>query len=297
MHAPAHSLPIQSHYTLDVSDSVHVIYNLFIAAFSLFNIAAAPALCLAIALAHISIVVGILWFSKKTNSNSPRNELSVIGYHYAAIVLYFFEFSILLSPFLTVNYDPMLARADRIILGSLYDLLQRISLPRMVVELLQICYVCFYFLPLTLIVALVRTKRDVVVIGQPIVVAFCITYVGYFVVPAYGPRDYFADSYDYPLLGTLTYDWLQSFLRAIEGRTPDVFPSGHTAVTLIVLHLAFVHLRRMFAAFLVIGAGIIVATVLLRYHYVVDVFAGVVVYLLIVIVCSMDRSRANQRRR
>ena len=73
--------------------------------------------------------------------------------------------------------------------------------------------------------------------------------------------------------------------RPLQGRiesTADLihlnaFPSGHTAVTLVYLAILFVESRRLAWIFLPLVAGLIVATVALRYHYLIDVVAGVVV--------------------
>jgi len=54
----------------------------------------------------------------------------------------------------------------------------------------------------------------------------------------------------------------------------DVFPSGHTMITLIVMYLS-VRLRSRSRYFFVpVGSLLIVATVYLWYHYVIDLIAG-----------------------
>jgi membrane-associated phospholipid phosphatase len=56
----------------------------------------------------------------------------------------------------------------------------------------------------------------------------------------------------------------------------DCMPSGHTMLTLVNIILAF-HFRSRFRwVFVVIGGSLIVSTVYLRYHYVVDVLVGIV---------------------
>ena len=51
-------------------------------------------------------------------------------------------------------------------------------------------------------------------------------------------------------------------------------PSGHTAIGLIVLFLAYRYARLLFYIFCPIVAALILSTVYLRHHYVIDVFAG-----------------------
>lgn len=225
---------------LESSACLHAIYNVFVATFAILSFDWAQAQTLVIILVHAAVAFAIVWIGENRRFDRPGEEIFLINFHFVPILAYFFEFSLLISPHLGTPFDPVLAKVDSHSLASL----QRISLANWITELLQICYVCFYFLPLALVVALLKSRQDVIKIGQPIVAAFLITYVGYLIVPAYGPRNYFADSYSYPLVGTFSYDWIQLFLQAVEGNTPDAFPSGHTAVTLTVLHLAFVYVRR-----------------------------------------------------
>jgi membrane-associated phospholipid phosphatase len=53
-----------------------------------------------------------------------------------------------------------------------------------------------------------------------------------------------------------------------------VFPSGHTMIAAAVLIVAFRRARRLFWFLLPVGIGLIVSTVYCRYHYLVDVLAG-----------------------
>lgn len=51
-------------------------------------------------------------------------------------------------------------------------------------------------------------------------------------------------------------------------------PSGHTQIALIVLFLAYWYERLVFYLLLPIISGLILSTVYLRYHYVVDLIAA-----------------------
>jgi len=80
------------------------------------------------------------------------------------------------------------------------------------------------------------------------------------------------------LHGILLRDSIDSILNSLEGIKRDAFPSGHTAVTLVVLYLAYRFKKTLFWIFLPIVLSLVVATVYLRYHYVVDVIAGVLLF-------------------
>jgi len=51
-------------------------------------------------------------------------------------------------------------------------------------------------------------------------------------------------------------------------------PSGHTQIVLMVLFLARRHEKTIFYLFLPVVCCLILSTVYLRYHYVIDLIAG-----------------------
>ena len=61
---------------------------------------------------------------------------------------------------------------------------------------------------------------------------------------------------------------------AIAGTQRDVFPSGHTMMTLVLIYLSTRFRAKVRLFIYVIGSLLIVATVYQRYHYVIDLIAG-----------------------
>jgi len=64
-------------------------------------------------------------------------------------------------------------------------------------------------------------------------------------------------------------------ISILPSQARDAFPSLHTAVTLLTLAFAFKYLRWLFWLLLPVCIGLLVATVYLRHHYVIDLIAGV----------------------
>jgi membrane-associated phospholipid phosphatase len=60
----------------------------------------------------------------------------------------------------------------------------------------------------------------------------------------------------------------------LEHNKRDCMPSGHTQIVLIVLYLAHRYEKFLFYIFFPIICGLILSTVYLRYHYVIDLFVG-----------------------
>jgi membrane-associated phospholipid phosphatase len=106
------------------------------------------------------------------------------------------------------------------------------------------------------------------------VITFLVSFAGYFVVPAYGPRTTIAHQ-RYESLPGRVGDEVREKLDQWEKTKTDAFPSGHTMVTLAVLFCARRRNWTLYNILLPLGSLLIAATVLLTYHYVIDVLAAV----------------------
>lgn len=174
-------------------------------------------------------------------------------------------------------YDGTLERLDRALLGpetqaALYNL----PLPPWLADLLTLAYSSFFFLPVILVLVLARRHdQELPRVAAAVVFTFLVSYAGYFVVPAYGPRATVAEERYATLPSGMVGDRLRDLLDHWETTKTDAFPSGHTMVTLAVLFCARRRFRPLYNALLPVGALLIAATILLTYHYVVDVLAAV----------------------
>lgn len=173
--------------------------------------------------------------------------------------------------------DDLLLEADRRLLGvELQAAIYTISLPAWLTELLTLAYASFFFLPITLLIALgIRRDPTLPRVAAAIVLTFLVSYAGYFVIPAYGPRATVAEQRYLTLEPGLVGAWLRDLLDHWEKTKTDVFPSGHTMVTLAVLFCARRRMPALYDVLLPIGGLLIAATVLLTYHYVIDIVAAV----------------------
>jgi membrane-associated phospholipid phosphatase len=173
-------------------------------------------------------------------------------------------------------YDARLEALDRRLLGpEIQTALYALPLPAWLADLLTLAYSTFFFLPIVLLVALAY-RRDPLIARAvtAIILTFLVSYAGYFLVPAYGPRVTVAQERYATLPAGLVGEPIRDLLNHWEKTKTDAFPSGHTMVTLAVLLLARRRARDLYNVMLPVGALLIAATVLLTYHYVVDVLAA-----------------------
>ncbi len=136
------------------------------------------------------------------------------------------------------------------------------------------------FVPAILLVAVLlwiqKRFADFRYYGFLIALGFLLSYAGYFLVPARGPRFLLRHLQAYELHGVWLYHWLSSTLDHIESAQYDCFPSGHTEMTILAWWGSRTISSPLFRVMFAYTVGVIFATVYLRYHYTVDVLAGAI---------------------
>ena len=157
---------------------------------------------------------------------------------------------------------------------------------RFAVEFLQAVYTMFLPGSVALGVVLwLRRSREEFRLGTfAIALTFLISYLGYLLLPARGPRFMpYASQYP-PLQGLWMFHYFQHALDTLEGAQYDCFPSGHVAVVLVGCWLARKISPVVFYTFAAFTACITFSTVYLRYHYVIDVIAGMALAIVVLAV-------------
>lgn len=183
-----------------------------------------------------------------------------------------------LIPILNGNVvDATLLAWDRALLGvEAQQALYAVALPAWLADVLTLAYSTFFFQPIVLAVTLAARRDETLPrVTGAVVFTFLLSYAGYFVAPAYGPRATVAQERYATLPPGVVGAPLRSLLDHWEKTKTDAFPSGHTMVTLAVLFSARRRLSPLYNLLLPVGALLIAATILLTYHYVVDVLAAI----------------------
>ena len=151
-------------------------------------------------------------------------------------------------------------------------------------EFLQIVYTLF--VPAVLLIPFLVWKRvrypEFQYLAFLIALGFLASYVGYLIVPARGPRFLLRTFQHVPLQGLWLFNWMQGTLDRLESAQYDCFPSGHTELTILACWGSRMVSKRLFWVYFAYTLCIIFATVYLRYHYTVDLLAGVVLAFLLI---------------
>lgn len=241
-------------------------------------------------LINLVIIFFVFALSFLENNRGGKFWKAIHYWYLAPLILFTFkELYFLIKPIRINDYDQLFIAIDRLIFGADPTIwISQFAHP-VLTEILQFVYGLFYFLPIILSLALFKNKRlaalDFAIFM--IIYGFFLSYIAYFAMPGVGPRftlhDF--DSINIQLPGI----WITNFLREIvnigesipagtlnpaEIVQRDVFPSGHTMITLIIIYLS-IKLKSRSRYFLVpIGILLIFSTVYLWYHYVIDLIGG-----------------------
>ncbi len=220
----------------------------------------------------VNIILWIL-FPPQTRIPQLLRQFYLVAY----VPLFFTAMHYYIPAIHASDYDKLLVFLDYKLLGVHPTVfLEKIMTPWLT-EYLQISYTAFYFCPAVLIIVF-YARGDIQKLDYYLTllaVAFFISYIGYLIIPALGPRFYIAHLQTRPLEGLFLFDKIQHVLNELENIQWDAFPSGHTAIILLVLYVSYYFLRRFFYIMIPISISLIFSTVYLRYHYVVDVLGGI----------------------
>lgn len=238
------------------------------------------------------IVIAFTFALAYMESKSNGKFWTIIHYWYIApvILLTFRQLHFMIKPIRPTDFDNLFIQIDRWMFfgNDPTHILFNIANP-LLTEILQIVYGLFYLLPIILCLTLLKDRRYVAVDYAlfSVIYGFYLSYLGYFLLPGIGPR---FTLHEFATINeTLPGLWLTDFLREVvntgegipEGtQNPadvvqrDVFPSGHTMITLIVMYLSVKLKSRSRYFFIPVGSLLIFATVYLWYHYVIDLIGG-----------------------
>ena len=205
------------------------------------------------------------------------------------VFIMFKELYHMIDPIRGIIYDDILILIDRFIFRADPTVeLYKIANPYLT-ELLQIVYGTFYLLPVIFGIDLIHQKKlkEFDYSAFIIVYGFVLSFIGYILVPAIGPRftlhNFEMNNIELP--GLFITDFLREIVNSGESIPSgtlnpaiivqrDAFPSGHTQMTLLVMFLSVKFVSKLKWFFIINGTLLIFATVYLRYHYVVDLIGG-----------------------
>jgi membrane-associated phospholipid phosphatase len=174
------------------------------------------------------------------------------------------------------DIDPWLIHIDFLIFGVHPTLWMEQWVVPWLTDLMSIAYGSYYFIPVSLITVLYfrdklpELERSIFIL----LFGYYASFIGYILFPAIGPRFTMAHLYSVPLEGSFLTDVVRDVLNLLEHNKRDCMPSGHTQMVLMTLSLAYRDEKVLFCILFPLVCALILSTVYLRYHYVIDLIVG-----------------------
>jgi membrane-associated phospholipid phosphatase len=246
-----------------------------------------------IAFVHLLILGHARW---------PSNRVLDLLRHFYPVLLYtaFYRETGELNQITTSGYlDPFFVRLEERIFDTQPSLTFAQSLPfRAIGEILYASYFSYYLMIGGVgLVLLVRDRRQFLHYVSVVSFVFYVCYLIYIFTPVMGPRAFERpiDGYELPArfrpVGSMEipaaiqagiFFRLMGWIYATFEAPGAAFPSSHVAVALTTVYFSFRYLRPIRFYHLGVALLLCLSTVYGRYHYVVDVIAGVVTALVLV---------------
>jgi membrane-associated phospholipid phosphatase len=228
----------------------------------------------------VAAVPAVIAFLRARDPEPAGWKQVLYDYYVIACILVIFDgLGPLIRAVNPVDRDASLIAFDRWLCGGNPTVaLERFATP-FLSDVLTVFYSLYYFHPIvlgTLVLVDDRARppaaRDFNRYAFVMVFVFFVSYAGYFLVPAVGPR--FTVTHAGPLPRGAVAQSIDGALDWLERNKRDCFPSGHTMVVIAVLFEAARRSKKTFWVFFPFAVGLLMATVYCRYHYVADVLAG-----------------------
>lgn len=190
--------------------------------------------------------------------------------------------------------DPMVARWEQSLFGCQSSVLFMEKLPWLAVsELFYASYCSYYFMVGGVGIALfLRSRQQFFHYVSVLSFLFYVCYLIYILLPIIGPRAFFhqvegyslpqatqqlavTDAYPEAVQAGVFYRLMRWVYRVFEA-PGAALPSSHVAVALCTVYFSFRYLPRIRYVHLAVAVLLCFSTVYCRYHYLLDVVAGLV---------------------
>ncbi len=202
---------------------------------------------------------------------------------YGTVQLSYFFLAVLLPLVNSSSLDVQLYHLDMRFFGvepALY--MDRLINP-VTTEWFAFFYFAYFFVLAMHVIPILMGSRQQRLLGEfalGMIAVFCIGHTVYMIVPGFGPHEAMADQFHHAFPHGM---WVDMVMRTVAegGAQKDIFPSLHTAAPTYIALFSFRHRDKLpfkytwpIVAFFAVN--IIGATMFLRWHYVIDVVAGLV---------------------
>jgi membrane-associated phospholipid phosphatase len=191
-------------------------------------------------------------------------------------VIYWYPETYYIDSFFFPNLDGFFMNADEVLFGGQPSLAFCQAMPwTWFNELMNFAYLSFYFIIILTVWVSYKTKSAKGAKTTFVLLfSFFVYYLLFIIFPVMGPQFYFPEP-DNCTPYTWPFRAVMRFLQDCGEKPTGAFPSSHVGITVICMVLLYVQkIRKLFWALLPLALLLIVSTVYIKAHYLIDVVAG-----------------------
>lgn len=246
--------------------------------------------------AHAAGLVLVHWLIQAHARRKPAPPLDFLRHFYPVLLYtaFFVETGSLNRMFFPDYLDPMVARWEQALFGCQPSVLFMQKLPWLAVsELFYVSYFSYYIMIGGVGIALyLRSRQQFYHYVSVVSFLFYVCYLIYIFLPVIGSRVFFhqvdgytlpeatqqlalTDAYPEAVQAGVFFRIMRWVYRVFEA-PGAALPSSHVAVALCTVFFSFRYLRPIRYIHLAVALLLCLSTVYCRYHYAIDVLAGLV---------------------
>lgn len=224
---------------------------------------------------------------------------------YGTVQISYFLFHRFLPAINPGSLDPQLYDLDMSIFGFEPAMLMDTCVSPLLTEWFAFFYFGYFFLLALHVLPILFLGKHPRILGEftlGMILLFCTGHLIYMLVPGWGPYSAMPDAFQNPLPGGAWLDMVMATV-ASGGAQKDIFPSLHTAAPTFLMLFSFRNRERLPYRFTwpvvaFFTCNIVIATMYLRWHYVIDVVAGLLLATgAFLLTCRLTRHELKRRRR
>jgi membrane-associated phospholipid phosphatase len=222
------------------------------------------------------IICFLAYCHRGLDPHGGKSVLDFVRYAFPlALITYWYPETYYMNECLFDNLDSVFAGIDQWLFGCQPALEFSKALPyRWLSELMSFGYFSYFLILVFIAVYLYFANKKA---GEKAVFvllcSFFIYYILFIILPVVGPQFYFPDN---QVPDGYLFRPLLIAAQSTGEKPTGAFPSSHVGVSIIYLIIIYKYARKYFAYFVPIVIMLIISTVYIKAHYVIDVIGGAV---------------------
>lgn len=204
--------------------------------------------------------------------------LKFVRYAYPLVlIIYLYPETDLFNNILFEDQDLFFYRAEEQLFGFQPSLIFHDRFPQLWInEMMSFGYFSYYLIIfLSCLILYLKDTDQFYRITFIVISSFYIYYLIFIILPVAGPQ-YFIPPPDNEVPQAYFFSRLIKLVQECGERPTGAFPSSHVGVIVIILWYTYIYLKKWFVIFFPVSIVLILSTVYLKAHYLIDVLAAFV---------------------